>query len=415
MQKKRIALIHYSCPPTIGGVEAVIENHALLFRHHGYPVKVIVGAGEEFAVDIPVTVVPEMGSTFPRNLEIQKKLGTQAGLTAFHVYKNTIKQKLIDALDDVDVVFAHNVISMHFNLALSTALMEIIRERRFNIRWFAWCHDHTFIDVAYAKQSQDTYPWNVIKTHLSGVHYVTISAERNRQLARLFNVPAARITTIQNGIYLQDFLQLDARSDEIVNKYHLLDQDVVFLAPSRIVRRKNIELSIRITAAVKKLYHLKVLLIITGPPDPHNPGLMEYYRFLHQVARRERCTANVVFLYEHLVEKKYRLRVNKLIVRDLYLFSDCLLFPSFMEGFGIPLLEAGLMKRPVVCSNIPSHALIGGDDVMKIDPYGDPRKLARLIMTYLERDITRPLFKRVLKEYAWKRIFKEKILPLLKA
>ena len=98
---------------------------------------------------------------------------------------------------------------------------------------------------------------------------------------------------------------------------------------------------------------------------------------------------------------------------ELYQKARLFIYPSFYEGFGIPILEAGLLKRPVVCSNIPPHVMIGGDDVLKIDPYGKPEEIAKKIMVFLSRDITRPLFKRVLKKYTWRKIFSERIIPLI--
>ena len=46
MANPGIAILHYSCPPVIGGVEFIIEAHALEFARAGYPVRLIVGKGE---------------------------------------------------------------------------------------------------------------------------------------------------------------------------------------------------------------------------------------------------------------------------------------------------------------------------------------------------------------------------------
>jgi glycosyltransferase involved in cell wall biosynthesis len=417
MEKLSIGILHYSCPPVIGGVEEVIENHALLLRRYGFPVKVVVGKGEEFNEDIPVEVVPEISSTYQHNAQVQKRLKrkkpTKQSLRLFAEYKMDIKEKLLEALEGVDLLFIHNILSMHFNLALSAAMIEIIKEKKLSCRYISWCHDHTFIDPDYAEVSIDFYPWNVIRELVPQVQYITISPERNKRLAKLFNVKLNDIPVVPNGIYFNDFLQLDKRTEEIITRYRLLDQDVIFFAPTRIVPRKNIELSIKVTAAFKRMFRLKTKLIVTGPPDPHNPESMKYYRRLKKLAKEEGCTRDIIFLYEHFVAKGFRLKVTMLIIRDLYLISGCLLFPSFSEGFGIPILEAGLLKRPVVCSDIPSHAMIGGDDVLKINPLGNPEKIANKIMVFLHRDITRPLFKRVMKRYTWRRIFREKILPLI--
>ena len=44
---KKIALIHYSSPPVIGGVEFVLEAQIRFFLEKGFRVKLITGKGEK--------------------------------------------------------------------------------------------------------------------------------------------------------------------------------------------------------------------------------------------------------------------------------------------------------------------------------------------------------------------------------
>ncbi|MEE9454472.1 MAG: glycosyltransferase family 1 protein [Paracoccaceae bacterium] len=48
--------------------------------------------------------------------------------------------------------------------------------------------------------------------------------------------------------------------------------------------------------------------------------------------------------------------------------AQALLFPSFAEGFGYPLIEAMQMNIPVICSNLPSFFETAGDSPTYIDP-----------------------------------------------
>ncbi|QNI60488.1 glycosyltransferase family 1 protein [Synechococcus sp. TAK9802] len=52
----------------------------------------------------------------------------------------------------------------------------------------------------------------------------------------------------------------------------------------------------------------------------------------------------------------------------LYHNASVFIYPSFYEGFGIPLLEAMSSRCPVACSNTGSFPEVGGDAVAYFDP-----------------------------------------------
>src|SRR5437016_13119353 len=43
--KPHIAILHYTAPPVVGGVEAIISEHARLLNEAGYPTCLVVGRG----------------------------------------------------------------------------------------------------------------------------------------------------------------------------------------------------------------------------------------------------------------------------------------------------------------------------------------------------------------------------------
>lgn len=51
-----------------------------------------------------------------------------------------------------------------------------------------------------------------------------------------------------------------------------------------------------------------------------------------------------------------------------YRHAKALVFPSFTEGFGLPIIEALQNNLPVIASDIPVHREIAGDNVMYVDP-----------------------------------------------
>jgi glycosyltransferase involved in cell wall biosynthesis len=56
-------------------------------------------------------------------------------------------------------------------------------------------------------------------------------------------------------------------------------------------------------------------------------------------------------------------------VVQLYVSSDLVFFASTYEGFGIPIIEAQAIGRPVITSNLASMPEVGGEGVCLVNPY----------------------------------------------
>jgi glycosyltransferase involved in cell wall biosynthesis len=63
----------------------------------------------------------------------------------------------------------------------------------------------------------------------------------------------------------------------------------------------------------------------------------------------------------------------------LYSAATVFAFPSYYEGFGLPILEAMACGTPVVTSNAASLPELAGAAAFQIDPH-DPRRLGAAII-----------------------------------
>jgi glycosyltransferase involved in cell wall biosynthesis len=61
-------------------------------------------------------------------------------------------------------------------------------------------------------------------------------------------------------------------------------------------------------------------------------------------------------------------KVNMLELKYLYQNAKILLYPSFYEGFGLPIIESLFSKTPVITSNISSLPEAGGGGALYVNP-----------------------------------------------
>jgi glycosyltransferase involved in cell wall biosynthesis len=184
------------------------------------------------------------------------------------------------------------------------------------------------------------------------------------------------------------------------------------LLPARITKRKNIEYAIKVTRALRDL-GLQPRLLVTGPPGPHNVRSVDYVDELQAERERSDVRAEVTFLYEERRPDGRFWTATDPMMDDLYQLADLLIFPSAQEGFGIPLLEAGLVRLPVFCSDIPPFREIAGDRVHRFALDAPPGETAARIARFLDTDPATRLRREVLRQYSWERVFRERIAPLL--
>ncbi|MCL4458731.1 MAG: glycosyltransferase family 4 protein [Chloroflexi bacterium] len=412
MYKPTIGILHYTSPPIVGGVEAVIQATAELFAAHSYQVRVYAGRGRPFHPQIPLNLIPELDSKYPTLLQINEELQEGIVSARFEQLQGQIHSILKGELADLDVCIVHNALSLHFNLPL-TAALHAINEEQGKPRLIGWCHDLSWMNPLYIPLMREAFPWTLLKRPWKGVTYAVVSKQRLEQLAALFGVESKRLHFVPNGVHPARFLKLGATTKRIVENHHLLSQDLVLLLPARITKRKNIELAIKVMAAIKSLgYRAKML--ITGPPGPHNVRSTDYLESLRSLRHDLGLTAEVVFLCEEKDARGRPLAVSDRVMSDLFALADLLFFPSAQEGFGIPILEAGLVRLPVFCSDIAPFKEVGQNDVYYFALNDDPKAIAERLITFVKDDQSQRLSKRVRQGYNWSVIFRERIEPLVR-
>lgn len=406
---KNIGIIHFTAPPIVGGVENTIYHHARLLSKAGYRVTVIAGRGGESHPGVEFHSIDEVDSRNPQIEEVGKQLSQGVVSEQFIAVRDSLMIKLRHELSQMDVCVAHNVMTLHKNLALTAALHSLASEGCPPL--IAWSHDFAWRDSLYLPDLHPGYPWDLLRTRWDSVRYVVVSEHRRAQLAQLFDIPKSEIKVVNPGIEAVTFFKLAPLTQELTNRLRLLEADPLILLPARITRRKNIEFAIQVCAALKKLKP-KVTLVVTGPPGPHNPKNSAYLKSLEQLKKDLGVADQVHFLFRQ-GKSNHPLYLTDEHIADFYRLADLLLFPSQREGFGIPILEAGLARLPIFAADIPPFRESAANLATFFDPDSDPEKAAAMIISHLQQDSVYQLRQRILCNYSWQSILKNQLIPLI--
>jgi mannosylglucosylglycerate synthase len=408
-----VALLHYSCPPVVGGVEEVLRQQAQVLAQHGHEVRVIAGEGgtSDGGValargSITVRIHPLLASGAAEAVEAQRSGSTEDLLRV----TADVEVVLDEALDGCAVLVAHNVLSMPFNLPLALALRRLAERSPGGApAVVGWNHDSPYFYPGYDR-ALDDHPWKVLRDPHPGIHWVTISDTRAGEFAALY--AGARPRVIPNGIDPASFLKLEASISALVREERLLDADLVLVQPSRLHPRKNTELSLAVLAALRRR-GLDARLLVTGAADPHDPVAAGYAQRLQDVAAELAVTDAVIVLAGHTLADGGTMMASRLAIRDLFQVADVLFLPSLSEGFGLPVLEAGLIRLPVACADIPSLREVAGDEAYRFPLDHPPDLIAEELLAYLDRIPTHRLYRRVIPEHTWEHIYRVHLRPLL--
>ena len=111
---------------------------------------------------------------------------------------------------------------------------------------------------------------------------------------------------------------------------------------------------------------IQIPLVVVGNGHQYKKEVLNYIQ-------KAQLTDNVIFINNlH----------DPLELQAFYQEAEIFIYPSYYEGFGLPVTEALLSKVPVITSNRSSLPEAGGPDSFYIDP-DSPEEIAKAIETIL--------------------------------
>jgi len=195
---------------------------------------------------------------------------------------------------------------------------------------------------------------------------ITVSEASKRDIIETFRVSPEKITVIYNGI--ADLFRQRAFEQE---------------RPKRSAGERPFILSVCATIPKKNVVGiLEALAILKSSGMPHRLIHVGPRDWGYDTIRRQ---VELLGLQRD-VEFKGLVSTDKLI--RYYSNADALVFPSFHEGFGLPILEAMACSCPVITSNCSAMPEVAGDAALLVDPH-DSAQIAQAIHQVLTDEPTR--------------------------
>ncbi len=409
---KKIALIHYAYPPTIGGVETVVQDHAHLLSDMGNDVIIVTGSGREDLQKIKLIEIPELQSLVRINPSLQKNIIEEGIISSdFYQLAASIRSKLDSVLKDREVIIIHNMMTLVYNLPFISAFKEYTNDNP-KKKIIVWVHDHTFIAEEKINLDRSDIRLNPVAqelfmTPITKAHYVVISETFKILLRAILNVSPDRLAVIPNGIHIKEFLEVDDSISKLAKNHSLLQHFPVILSPVKILPRKNIEFSLEILNHLKKRYQ-SIFLILTGRKSVHRT-IGDYEVMIKKKIQTLSLEENTLFLGE-----QFDRGLHPSELHDLYDLADLVFYFSKSENFGLPVIESSLAKTPIFVSNLKVFRELGVEEQFLIDTQKVvPGEAANRIMHFLETNPIIKLNHRVKRHYDLETILREKLMPLI--
>jgi len=231
-------------------------------------------------------------------------------------------------------------------------------------------HDVAFKTFPGMYHAPDRFTYDLKWRHAckTADRIIAISESTRQDIIRFYDVNPDRIDIVYqpvNGIYYTESTGLCPAGLEqyVKGKPYLL-------YVGSINSRKNL---LGIVKALERLpKDLQIPLVVIGDGREYKQKVLEYI-WGHSLQNR------IIFSPE---------KVGTEGLRYLYSNAIMLIYPSFYEGFGLPVTEALLSHCPVITSNVSSLPEAAGPDSLLVDP-SDIQDIADKIIMLLTDDALR--------------------------
>ncbi len=205
----------------------------------------------------------------------------------------------------------------------------------------------------------------VASTVNSAARVITVSEFSRAAILRAYDIPENKVIAIPNAAS-PEFRPLGRdRARVAVQRILQFDAPFLFSVGDLQPRKNHIGLIAGFAKLIATHPHLPHHLVLTGKETWFTPKVRE--------AALKSGLADRIHFTGFVADSE---------LLELYNACDCFVFPSFYEGFGLPILEAMACGRAVVCSNTSAMPEVADGAGIFFDPL-QPEDIARSLADVL--------------------------------
>ncbi len=208
---------------------------------------------------------------------------------------------------------------------------------------------------------------------------ISVSHTTKEHIIRFYNIDASRIDVVHHATDTRTFfMERDERHLSLLRDQFAITPPYIFYVGLRSIQYKNFQ---RLLEAFATLIRASGLTLVVAGPKWTPAETCQ----IHDLSIRDNI---------RLVENPHAD-----LLRVLYNHAHAFVYPSYSEGFGIPLLEAMACGTPVLASSIPVFHEVAADAAIFFDPH-DTAELVQAIETSFDKCTRQDYISRGLKRVA---------------
>lgn len=221
-----------------------------------------------------------------------------------------------------------------------------------NIKWVVTIHDIAFL---YYKMDYSFFDrfihFQKIKHSCQKADVVIAVSEYTKiDICKKFNISSEKVKVVYQTVQ-ENFLKRYTNTEfkQVVSLYHLPNR--YYLSVGSITARKNLLAALKAWKGLPSEYQWPFLII--GKPN------RKYFKLI-----KEELNLFAEIYSDKIIFKNVTNEHLPVIYQNAAIF----IYPSFFEGFGIPVLEALYSGVPVITSKTTSLPEVGGPGAYLVDP-----------------------------------------------